>query len=364
MERGHIVVIAVVLAALGLFGLKVWSDHADESNLTSGGRVVGNLARLDTGRRGGSDGGDDWGGTDSGGSARPGRGSGGRVGGRFDGSSGSDRGGGGGFGGRGTDVVRGAGSRGGGTLGYSTGGSGSGGGSGGGGTIGDSGGGGLAPKPQKKSDLVDFLSSQPATHGELATEKNENGEDVALKIDKPEDISKNGGVDQNVQDNGDGIKIGEDGKITFPNNVSPEAATFSFKIQPDWAGADATDNALVELRGENQWSNRIELVKNGEFLRFILTDNTGKETDISTRITDWQAGDPHDIRASYGNCNNGSCQTSLYVDGRLAGTNSYQGQLDFASSTPLFVGGDHRGSNYAGANATISGFTITNSATP
>jgi len=93
MERGQVVIIAVVFAALALFGLKVWSDRANEDTLTSDGRPVGRLARL-----GGRDGDtDDYSGGDSAtGGARAGR-PGGRVGERNplrpDGSGGSTRGG-------------------------------------------------------------------------------------------------------------------------------------------------------------------------------------------------------------------------------------------------------------------------------
>jgi hypothetical protein len=230
-----------------------------------------------------------------------------------------------------------------------------GGGSGGAVNAGGDRGSGVGPKAAQKQNLVDFLGSQPPTQADLATAKTADGEDVALKLDKPEDIAKQGGQDQGVQQSadGDGIKITDAGDIQFPNTVNPDAATISFKIQPDWSGSDQTDNALLELRGEHDWSNRIELVKNGDFLRFIVTPNTGQESDISVRITDWQAGDQHDVQASYGDG-----KTNLYIDGRLAGSNQYAGSLEFPQGIPLHVGGDYKGSNYGGASATISGFEI------
>jgi len=112
---------------------------------------------------------------------------------------------------------------------------------------------------------------------------------------------------------------------------------------------------LLELRGEHDWSNRVELVKNGEFLRFIVTPDSGQEADISVRINDWQAGQQHDVQASYGNG-----QTFLYIDGKLAGSNQYTGQLQFPQGIPLRVGGDYPGSNYAPFNGTMSSVNITN----
>jgi hypothetical protein len=370
MERGQIVFIAIVVGVLGLFALKVWSDRTTESAFDMDSRGAAQRLARAGGLAGGSDDSGDGNGID--GSARPGRpggplrpgasGSGGTGG----GSGGGGRLGGGpdGRGGGSTDVVRGGGTRLGSGVGYS--GSGRAGDSGSGASVlgGVRGGSGapaghLAPNADQRQKMVDFLGSQPPTQADLASPKTDTGEDVALKIDKPEDITKQGGQDQNVQqaDDGDGIKITDDGNIKFPNNVNPDSATISFKIEPQWAGSDQTDNALVELRGEHEWANRLELVKNGEFLRFILTDNTGVEHDISARITDWQAGDPHDVQASYGDG-----KTSLYIDGRLAGTTQYTGQLQFPDGIPLHVGGDYAGSNYAGANATIQGLTITNSA--
>lgn len=366
MERGQVVIIAVVFAALALFGLKVWSDRANEDTLTSGGRV-GDLARL-----GGRDGNtDDY--DDSGtGGARAGR-PGARVGERN--PLRSDSGGGSSRGGTGTDRGGEPGRAGvvGGSAGHGSGGFARPGGPGGGmgvagssgGTISGGEGGGPLGQGEKarKDNLVDFLSSQPATKQQQVDEPKQEGDDgVTLKLEKTDDISKQGGLDKDVTDaqDGQGIEIGENGKIQFPNNVSPDAARFDLTVKPNWSGSDQTDNALIELRGEHDWSNRVELVKNGEFLRFIVTDNTGKENDISYRITDWQAGDSHDIQAQYGPCENSPANcTILTVDGRKVGEKQYDGTLQFPPNIPLIIGNDHNQSSYKGANATFpNGVTI------
>lgn len=356
MERGQVIVIAVVVAALALFGLKVWSDRTADSDLDGTTQAAAQRLARSGGVRGDSrDGSDSFseGGAPghSGSSMRPGV-PGGAAGAR-NGVGPDGRGG-------AADTVRGPGGKVGSGLGFSgssrgAGGSGSGVGVAGGG---DSGAAHVGPSVQQRQNLVEFLSSQPATDPELAS-PHPDGEDVALKVEKTDDIGKQGGQDQNVQesDNGDGIKISDRGKIEFPNYANGDAGTISFKIQPEWAGADQTDNALLEIRGEHEWSNRMELVKNGEFLRFILTDNTGREADISVRITDWQAGNTYNVKASWGDG-----KTSLFLDDRLAGTNQYTGSVQFPEHTPMYVGGDHPGSNYAGANATLRDFTILNSA--
>ena len=364
MERGHIVFIGIVVAVLGLFGLKLWSDQTANSALDSESRGAATRLARAGGLSGGSDsagrgesGGDGYGQPGGAWHAGAAGGSGG-VGGHLS-ANGSDRRGAGS-----AEAVRGGGSKAGGMVGSS--GSfavrGVSGGSGGGSAInGGSGGSGIGPRAAQKQNLVDFLSGQPPTQADLAPAKNADGEDVALKLDKPEDIAKQGGQSNDVQqsDDGDGIKVGDTADIKFPNNVSPDAATISFKIQPDWSGSDQSDNALLELRGEHDWSNRIELVKNGDFLRFILTPNSGQESDISVRISDWQAGDEHSIQAQYGNGT-----TSLYIDGHLAGSNQYTGQLQFADNVPLHFGSDYPGSNYGGANSTFHDVSIVNPNVP
>jgi hypothetical protein len=361
MERSHAIVIGVFIAALALFGLKLWSDHAADSDVVANRAAKERLARAGGGSF--NDESDSWGGSGGGGSDRAGApgergsmrpgslsGSGSRMGGGADRRGGS------------ADVASG-GSRAGSGVGYSAGSRMIAGGSGG--TAGGGESGHLGPSVQQKDSLVHFLGSQPATQSDLANLKpDSNGTDnVALKLDTPDDIAKQGGQEQNVQaaDNGDGIKITDTSDIKFPNNVNPQSASISFSIEPDWAGSDASDNALMELRGEHDWSNRIELVKNGEFLRFIVTPDSGQESDISVRINDWQAGQEHQVQASYDTTGTPP-QINLYIDGKLAGTNPLNGSLVFPNGVPVRVGGDWPGSNYQPAGATFRNFQITNTA--
>lgn len=363
MERSQILVIAVVVAALALFGLRFLSHDDVESALDGSPRRVGDLASV----RDGS--GDSVGSglAGSGGRAQPG----GRLRPLGGGASNEPGGRGGAGGGSGTAGDR----RGGGSAALV----GGGGARTGGGVLGSSGsvrgerGGGsavalnsevagrLAPRAQLKDDLVESLSERPPTSND-AVKPPDNGEDVALKVDKPDDIAPQAGQGEDVKnpdDGGDGLKITDRGRIEFPNaGNAGEAGTISFQVKPEWSGADQSDNALVQIRGEHQWNNRLELVKNGEFLRFIVTDDTGKETDISTRISNWQPGEQHDVRASWG-----EGTTTLYIDGQVAGQNSYPGTVHFSDGTPMFLGADWRGSNYAGANATLYDFTLNNNAT-
>jgi hypothetical protein len=364
MERSHIIVVAAI-AVLSLFALKVWSDRTGDSGLDVESRGADQRLARASGLRGGSEGGEL--GQSAGDSGF------GRSGGGLSHSGPGAASGSGGVGSRGpgggsAESVRAGGTRFAnlpGSSGERAGswgavGSGGGGGSGGSGVPGSmpggQGGSHGAPSTAQKQ-MVDFLSSQAPTHQDLASAKPQD-ESVALKLDKVDDISTQGGQDKNVQEakDGDGISIGDNGVMQFPNNVSPSAATISFSFTPNWNGADATDNALLEMRNEHDWSNRIELVKNGEFLRFIVTPSGGQESDISVRITDWQAGQAHDIQASYGDNT-----TTLSIDGVQRGQNTLTSPLTFTDGTPLFIGSDHAGSNYSSANGTFKGVNIANS---
>ena len=169
--------------------------------------------------------------------------------------------------------------------------------------------------------------------------------DVVLDVSSKEDADTKGQVVDGVEDSDDGewLEIGEDSVMTFPNGVNQKAGTISMDIVPNWNGADSTDNSLLQMREAHQWENRIQVVKNGQFLRFIVTDNTGHEADISHRITSWEQGDAHRITATWDNG-----KTILWVDGKQVGSNTYPGTLEFNDNTPMHVGSDHASGAYAG----------------
>ena len=212
---------------------------------------------------------------------------------------------------------------------------------------------------EKRAGLVEFLGAQNATRPDLfGSGDTGDPEDVALEVKTMED-SDQAAESRDIEDADfdEGIKFTEDSELRFPDagNANGEAGRITFEIEPEWDGSDATNNSLVQIRSEHQFNNRLELVKNGKYLRFILADNTGREADISVDITHWHQGDPHLLDLSWG-----EARTSLFIDGQLAGTNTYSGSFDIAPGTPMFLGSDHVGSNYVGANSTIRDFTLFN----
>lgn len=356
MERAQILVIAVVLAALSLFALKIWSDRrAADVPL---GRAERTEVRATRGRSS-AEGASAAGQVQTVGVAGPRRvgalrgaeGSSGRTAPGATGSAGL------------ADAIQGGGSTWGGGIGSSASPRGSRGGSG----VSISGTGDsatrerLAARAKPRSDLVEFLGSQRPTGNEILggpkDQPNDNGDDVALELKSPEDTAQASKAKdiEAPQDGDEGIEFTEGSQLTFPDggNARGDAGTITFDVKPNWAGSDPTDNALVTVKTEHGFGNRLELVKNGRFLRFIVADNLNMEHDISVPIDDWQPGEVHSITASWG-----EARTSLYINGRLVGSTTYQGQFEIAPGTPMYVGSDYRTSAYKGANATFRGFTV------
>jgi hypothetical protein len=206
--------------------------------------------------------------------------------------------------------------------------------------------------------LLDFLGSQPPSGNEILGDEPDVPEgEVALEVKSTEDTNlASKAEDIDAPDSGDeGIKFTEGSKMTFEQagGASGEAGTISLDIEPDWEGGAQTDNSLVQIRDPNSFGNRLQLVKNGRFLRFILADNSGREADISVDIRDWEPGDPRKITATWGDG-----RTSLFIDGQLAGSNTYEGSFDISPTTPLHLGSDFDGSDYSGANGVIRDFTL------
>jgi hypothetical protein len=216
--------------------------------------------------------------------------------------------------------------------------------------------GGGAPR---RSDVVEYLASQPAASGRSsAADGDETNDDVALELKRPED-AEGAGVKKGVEApeaSDEGLTFTEGSVLAFPDggNVNGEAGTISFEIEPNWNGNDETNNSLVTLRSEHGWSNRLELVKNGRYLRFILSDNAGREADISVPIDSWVPGESHEIEATWANQ-----KTELHIDGVKVGENTYT-EFIRDPGAPLYIGSDHRGSTYSGLNGTMRNFKATN----
>ena len=50
--------------------------------------------------------------------------------------------------------------------------------------------------------------------------------------------------------------------------------SIAFDIQPHWDGGDETNNSLLQIRDEHEWANDLQIVKNLDSLRFIIIDSS------------------------------------------------------------------------------------------
>jgi len=94
----------------------------------------------------------------------------------------------------------------------------------------------------------------------------------------------------------------------------------------------------------------LDVVRNGPFLRFVFTDDTGCESDISVRIEGWASGVTHEVTALWRD------GPTLYIDESMVGTPSDAGPMQVPDRTPLFLSSDWYGSGYAGAGTTLTNF--------
>jgi len=213
-----------------------------------------------------------------------------------------------------------------------------------------------------RDELVAALAAAPASQRSLLDSggaPDPNNDEVVLSVDSVEDASSKASESDDVEqpDFGEGIKLNPDSVLSFPDagNVNGDAGTMTVDFEANWAGSDETNNTLAQIREPDQWNNRFELVKNGQYLRFIITDSTGIERDISYRIDSWLSGERHKVTPTWGDG-----QMRLFVDGRLVGQNEYPGKLEIRAGTPMHLGSSF--GNFKGLDGTIHQATVFGSA--
>ncbi|MFQ5666498.1 MAG: LamG domain-containing protein [Candidatus Binatia bacterium] len=207
---------------------------------------------------------------------------------------------------------------------------------------------------------ADFLTGPT---GELKDGQDEDsGPVLSLPLeDSPEaEDGETAVFEKGVTFDGKGAVFSADSEFVVPNagNIKGDAGTLSFSLEPQWGGGDEGDASLVQLRTPDVWENRLQIFKNGRYLRFLFTDNTGQERNIATTIDNWEPGQQHKITATWG-----EALQSFYVDGHLIGQQTYSGTLDVQPGTPLHIGSDIPNGGPS-AGATISQFQVYNRALP
>ncbi len=358
MDKPHVLLIGILAIAIGFFALRFSADDTGEFDSVSGYDLDGTEMAMRDRASGGSFDGEEWSGGRQSSRAgnrsmrRSARAEGGR-GSRFGTARGAGK-----QGGRADTVTAGSrGSRRGRVIG---GGSRSGRGRTSGGSVSTAPGisskkrtGSAGAPSRSNSDRVELLSNKEATIDPFydGTELDDDPtDDVLLEVTTQDDADRKANVIDGVENSDDGewLEVGEEAELTFPNlgNANIESGSVALDIIPNWNGSDPTNNSLLQMREPHEWSNAMQLVKNGEFLRFIVRDDGGHEADISFKIGDWQQGEPHKVLATWD-----EGVTTLWVDGKRVGSNTFPGKFNPKSTTPLHVFSDYQGGSYAGADS-------------
>jgi hypothetical protein len=202
-------------------------------------------------------------------------------------------------------------------------------------------------------------------NGNKAADQNtdENSPVLAFSFDKttlPEKGDAAPVVEQGITFNSEGAHFATDAQFVVPDagGLTGEAGSITFCAQPEWSGTDQGDAYFASLVNQNVWDNRVHITKNGTYLRFLMADNTGQETNNGVNIGSWQAGERHLVTATWGDA-----LASLYVDGQMVSQQTYPGQLELPAGTPLYVGSGFPGTT-AGAQASLSNLQLYNRALP
>jgi len=159
---------------------------------------------------------------------------------------------------------------------------------------------------------------------------------------------------------GEGHVFDTESQVRIPNagNITGDAGSIAFELKPKWEGADNSDASLFDLRTPNVWNNRMELVKNGQYLRFLMWDDQGNENGVAFQMKNWAPDEAHPVAVTWGADENGQRVMSLYVDGALVGQKAYENDFNVPNGQPLVIGNNAGGA--LGANSVLNGFQVYN----
>jgi concanavalin A-like lectin/glucanase superfamily protein len=127
-----------------------------------------------------------------------------------------------------------------------------------------------------------------------------------------------------------GYALNQQIEVPDIGKIATRAGTVSFWLQPGWQQGNQDDASLIEL------GDSMQIIKNVNFLRFEFTDQAGGQGGIGAPITDWKAGEWHQVTTTWaGN------QFSLYLDGQLVSQTTYPGgPVQLQPDSKLFIGSD------------------------
>jgi len=219
--------------------------------------------------------------------------------------------------------------------------------------------GGIPAAPAAKPQAPSEPDSVKRHVFELGDPNDAANRDLLLSVPFNGSAAAAKGADATVADgllfDGDSVEFTNDAQVVFPaaGNVKGAEGTISFSIDPQWAGVDLTNNSLLQIRDENDFSNNLQIVKNLDSLRFIIVDGHGTESNVNVSIADWQPNQQHQVAATWDGVG-----MVLYLDGKQVGTAQLSHQLAFGDSTPIHVGSDFPGASYSGAGGSIKDLRV------
>jgi hypothetical protein len=128
----------------------------------------------------------------------------------------------------------------------------------------------------------------------------------------------------------------------YPTNTPVEApqlaeklggqrGSVSFWFQPQWQEGNQDDASLIDIA-----DGQIRLVKNVTFLRLEFMDSEGAAHGIGAPITDWTAGEWHQITGSW---DRGTFK--LYVDGEIVRETTIDSPFFLPGKPRMLVGSDY-----------------------
>lgn len=166
----------------------------------------------------------------------------------------------------------------------------------------------------------------------------------AIEDAAAEEISEvvyDGGADA-VFDTGSQVKVDDAGA------VSGEAGTIAFWVEPQWQHDGPSEATFVQLG-----DNGLQIVKQGDTLRFQYVDNNGEVFGGGGDIANWQAGDWRHVAATWM-----GGTLALYIDGAQIFLNGAPPPPDLSNAT-IYVGSALAGGAPA-APGKVSYLTILN----
>ena len=117
---------------------------------------------------------------------------------------------------------------------------------------------------------------------------------------------------------------------------------------------------LVQLGTADQVGNSFQIFKDGQSLHFSFADATGNGGDATAAMDNWQPGEKHLVTTSWGQPGpDGESQVSFYVDGQLAGEQTYK-QFQLGSDSVLRIG--QNAQNGPSVPGQVNNFSIYNHA--